>query len=822
MIDPITAGTKSGHIDVELSYRIIELFSGGLYSSPNKAFEELVTNSYDADASIVGAGVPSDLVNDNFLWVLDNGSGMDSADLKDLWKIGESSKRTSQNKSKRLQIGKFGIGKLATFILANRLTYVSKKDGNYRAVTMDFARLDNKSNKTTLVKLDERSLTTDEATKVVYQYTKNKGEDTAPFSLFGKGSPVAWTFCLMTSLKTRAQEIKVGRLKWVLRTALPLNPGFTLHFNGTKLDSSKVAVKVEKRWVFGHNDKVAEQNDNYKTWKEGGKTGVSLPNLPRISGEMILYKDSLAIGKSEELSRSHGIFLMVRGRLINLDESLLPGMGPFAHGAFNRTRMIVYADELDNLITSTRESIRDAPAYADLKQYLARKFSELHKYWLEKNAEKEQSHDVSHKLSTASYALTRGPLFHSARHFLKAPDEEPVLMVMPELDSNEQDEFLTALKDDLESDEGIIHAYKDEYVSPSLPICRMDFQSRTIYLNMLHPFVIFCLDSANDISSIKLLATAEVLNEAQLIEANIEDEKRKSLVKRRDQTLREIASSDKQNPATVAQMIVDSKQDADGLEEAIVVAFNCLGFDAVRIGGKGKPDGIAVAHLGSSDGTDTSYKVTLDAKSTKHSKASSGNISISNLDNHRKEAGADFAVVVAPEYEGKDNPKSKINKEATKFAGNITCMTTSDLIILVSISGPKQLSLAKIRQLFETCATPAQTTNWISEVEYKNVVDAPYREIIETAYEMQKNDTERPTISSIRIMSQTLKKFQISEIRGWVDILVRQLPGYVSLDEEIISLNTNPDNVKKALQRINSDLPLEYRQMYKDAFKTKL
>ena len=50
-MDITEAGTNTGEqIEVELSYKIVELFSGGLYSSPNKAFEELVTNSYDAGA----------------------------------------------------------------------------------------------------------------------------------------------------------------------------------------------------------------------------------------------------------------------------------------------------------------------------------------------------------------------------------------------------------------------------------------------------------------------------------------------------------------------------------------------------------------------------------------------------------------------------------------------------------------------------------------------------------------------------------------------------------------------------------------------------
>ena len=42
----VTAGTAADQIEVKISYRIIQLFSEGLYSSPNKAVEELVSNSF--------------------------------------------------------------------------------------------------------------------------------------------------------------------------------------------------------------------------------------------------------------------------------------------------------------------------------------------------------------------------------------------------------------------------------------------------------------------------------------------------------------------------------------------------------------------------------------------------------------------------------------------------------------------------------------------------------------------------------------------------------------------------------------------------------
>ena len=46
-------GSRTSEIEVVISYRIIQLFSDGLYTSPNKAIEELVSNSFDAGANNV-------------------------------------------------------------------------------------------------------------------------------------------------------------------------------------------------------------------------------------------------------------------------------------------------------------------------------------------------------------------------------------------------------------------------------------------------------------------------------------------------------------------------------------------------------------------------------------------------------------------------------------------------------------------------------------------------------------------------------------------------------------------------------------------------
>ena len=63
-IDSTTLGAvrSTGELErtfpISIGPRFLELFSENLYSSPNKAFEELVANSWDAEASAVYISIP--------------------------------------------------------------------------------------------------------------------------------------------------------------------------------------------------------------------------------------------------------------------------------------------------------------------------------------------------------------------------------------------------------------------------------------------------------------------------------------------------------------------------------------------------------------------------------------------------------------------------------------------------------------------------------------------------------------------------------------------------------------------------------------------
>jgi hypothetical protein len=172
-----SAGSETDSIDVRLSYRIVRLFSEGLYASPNKAIEELVANSFDAGARRVAVLLSSDFHNQGAtIAVLDDGEGMDGVGLKQHWLIGKSDKRAISNlPMARQQIGKFGIGKLASYVLANRLTHITKKGGKYYSTSMNFRTVDDRGDEEveprTPIKIILRELTEDQTKQAVKDWT---------------------------------------------------------------------------------------------------------------------------------------------------------------------------------------------------------------------------------------------------------------------------------------------------------------------------------------------------------------------------------------------------------------------------------------------------------------------------------------------------------------------------------------------------------------------------------------------------------------------------------------------------------------------------
>lgn len=816
-----TFGKKIDTISVEISYKIIELFSAGLYSSPNKAFEELICNSYDAFATKVSVYISPDLTSeDAYIMVVDNGEGLSKEEFKGLWKIGESTKRAyPERDKKRLQIGQFGIGKLSTYILARKLTHISYKSGKYLMTTMDFGAITVATNS---IELPELELSGEQARELTKQYLYNEGNRLVSFDLFGEQPLDSWTITLLTDLKPKAAEIKIGRLKWILSTALPLNPvSFTLDLNGTCIESSKTNIPIKKEWVVGKDDQTAEELDFCSQGYDDEKETfyVDFENLKRVTGRFLLYEQSLLGGKAEDNGRSHGIFLIIRGRLINLDDPLL-GMEPFSHGPFNHCQIIIHADGLDSNLTSTREAVKESIPLAQLKEYVKKKFNnELRKFYFESEEEERVKKTISYRLAQTTYSSSQKPIKSFIEKFYDGSISNPILIQKPTAKTKEE---LLKLYSDIVGDvsvnaiENVDWVIKDSHA----PIATLDLDSKTLGINVLHPFVANYSGSFKDSLPLENIVIAEVLTEAFMYEIGLDESSINSVVKMRDEILRQLAFSDKERIPAVTQLLLDSLSDATGLENAVYRALVALGFEAVPIGGNGKPDGFATAFLGyNADSTPKKYTLTYDAKSTSNKKIQAGTARLSGLKRHQTDYNADYCFEVSIGYEGEDDIDSAISKEAIQQ--QITVIKAKDFAHLLLYSIPNQLGLSQLEDLFKTCYAPKHVSEWIANFINNKPEKAPYYDIIDTVYELQKTDTEPPTLSVIRIkINEKLSKcFSSDNIKTYLQALENIIPGMFHFDGQYAYVEGTPEVVKERISSaITKDFPVGIQDIFKAMF----
>ena len=251
------AGQEIESIPVPLNYDIIRLFSEGLYRSPQKAIEELVTNGYDADATRVHILLPEQPEDkasiDDPLWVIDDGHGMDVEGFHQLWRVAESNKIQVQTlPDGRAPIGQFGIGKLAAYVLAWKLTHLSCVNGRLLLTAMNFHDVTGRLRpNSSPVQVSLREV--DEATAKGYlQEIKARDSEAWGLMFDNKKRAPTWTAAALTDFKDLYNRLGTGRLRWVLSTGLPLHTNFSVSLNGMPIKSSKEKLKeIEKIDIRG-------------------------------------------------------------------------------------------------------------------------------------------------------------------------------------------------------------------------------------------------------------------------------------------------------------------------------------------------------------------------------------------------------------------------------------------------------------------------------------------------------------------------------------------------------------------------------------------
>lgn len=787
-----SAKSAAQPIPVHISYEIIRLFSEGLYQSPQKAIEELVSNSYDAGAKSVHTLMPQASEDSDDLpplWVIDDGGGMDTAGFTQLWRVADSAKAGAGDVAGRAPIGQFGIGKLAAYVLAWRLTHISCVDGQIRSTTMNFRELTElhqyESTEPFALKLYEPTV---EEAKLALADIEHR-DPAAWKMMFGATASPTWTAAALSDFRELYNKLSVGRLRWVLATGLPLRSSFAIYVDGAKLKSSKVNRTPIKTIKVGADDAVAAALK-----LDADANGVTIPGIPdRITGDAVIYEKRLTEGKSDQYDRSHGFFIRVRGRVINLEDELF-GLDALNHAAWARFSMEVEADGLRSHLLSSREGVRESDAVDLFRKYLHGVFNSCRRAYDEWAERELEGIDLQGLLSDAPSLFVTEPMIAGVREIVTT-QQESYYLSLPEVDEETTPGDWLAEFADAASRAPIANV-QYEATGPYDRMLHFIPDTRTLVMNTDHPFVDKLVSNGRNRSTATLFGSAEVFLDLLLQDNGVSPSRRIDVFADRDRVLRLLAGDVPSTAAEVLRLLDVANRSDTALERAIGATFKTLGFEYERRGGHdGGTDGVLYARLGRGTNGLADYKVVYDAKQTSQPVVPADKVNPGSLEDFRETEGADFAFFLAVGYAAENDLTSKLNRvidgvtTARVTSGEtpqpITLLRIDDLKRIVGLHYRYGVPLTRLRSLFSDTHRVPEVKDWIDSLELDLTQlepQVPLQRLLSGLENAKVDALAKPNIKYVRGLDAELRRFSperltaalgaVQEIVGkrWIEV----------------------------------------------------
>jgi hypothetical protein len=703
-------------IKVGISNEVVTLLSQQLYQSPLKAIEELVVNSYDAAAKSCKLFVPdanSLLHNpESLIAIYDDGTGMTDSGMKNLWHVGRSDKRTEeiQKRAKRKQIGKFGIGKLAVFVISHQLSYISKTKDTIWFSSLDFTKFHSDEDGGTVpVEIDIRTIKDiAELKKLSWMDRVVRGAGITKEDLNSK----TWTLAVLEDFKEKAGGIKQGSLNWVLRTAMPLKSDFNLYLNSNVIKSSKEDVPVVVAFKLSDikKDRIsALSKATGESWEVHGDLIQSKSFPSGIKGEVIVTERTLP-GKSDDILRSNGFFIRVRGRLIAQEEPFF-GMSPLYHGVMNRLRADIDADDLDDIIKAPREEVEVSDKKRHFESFLREVFQETRQRWEDylKEKESEEERKKESKRSFISSEIVERPIAGAIARSgsTSGGDADNTWFYLQPGDTNWK-----SLVESLYASPRKKFTFEYSHLGKSERIIKFRPSDASFTLNLDHEFI--ASYSGDELSKYLLhdFVIAEVLLEAQLRLVNIMPSVIGEVLEERDALLRSLAKDHPLSSTAIAQHLRDSTSNQYDLEVALVAAARALGFVAKHISGAGEPD--VVARFVEYPRKDT--LIIIEAKS------SAGVPTLPQLDfagikSHMENTAynADGCLLVAPKYPGETRgTESEVSLRSKEQ--KVSCWTIEQLAEVIESIEQRRISARQVLDIVVSKYSPDDVSMAVKEL----------------------------------------------------------------------------------------------------------
>lgn len=150
-------------------------------------------------------------------------------------------------------------------------------------------------------------------------------------------------------------------------------------------------------------------------------------------------------------------------------------------------------------------------------------------------------------------------------------------------------------------------------------------------------------------------------------------------------------------------------------ERAIATVFRYLGFDVHLKGQPGTTDVVVESRLGLE-----SYRVVVDAKTSRLGKVSEAHINWAAVADHRNRANADYAMVIGERFAGGN---------LTKFANDfgVALLDVESLSTVVNLHGETPFSGSDLRDLF---ATPGSAPSVIADLKQKSLTTKRHWQLV--------------------------------------------------------------------------------------------
>lgn len=335
---------------MKISLNVIEHLGINLYSNLPAVLSEIVANSWDADAS----EVKMDIDDTNKIVIADNGFGMNKEDINQKFLYVGYKKRddgfTHTPTKERKVMGRKGIGKLSLFSIANKITIISKKDGEeVNAFVMNVEDI---------------------------KKTASQERDYEPMPLNNDELPIQiqnnGTIIILEELKReRIQHYNIRTNLARRFSIIGSECDFKIIVNGKEIgiEERNYFKKLDYIWYFGENSKKLLDlcDKDIKSEKLDG----FINERYQISGWIGNAKESgLLQDKKENLNK---ISILVRGKLAQEDILSEFGLGglytKFLIGEISAD--FLDDDNFEDIATSNRQRLKeDDPRYIDLKKFL--------------------------------------------------------------------------------------------------------------------------------------------------------------------------------------------------------------------------------------------------------------------------------------------------------------------------------------------------------------------------------------------------------------------------------------------------------------------